>query len=745
LVQKWIYDSGWRRLRAAQERAAAPILAGDRDVIIAAGTASGKTEAALLPICTAVLRSRERGERSTGVAVLQISPLKALINDQYDRIRRLCEPMELAVHRWHGDVAASTKTGVMRAPDGILLITPESLEAMFVNHGHRISTIFRGVRYIIIDELHCFLGTERGAQLRSLLHRLELAVRRRVPRIALSATLGDLRDAAEYLRPGQGDRVVAISSRDGAGEIRLQVRGYVAEGLGAGLLREPTGTFESSGPDAPGTGDNLETHHLTPIADHLFRTVRTGDNLVFVNSRAAVETYTDMLDRRKRATRVRTEFFAHHGSLSKEIREQVEERLKDPATPVTAVCTSTLELGIDVGSVDSIAQIGSPLSVSSLRQRLGRSGRRPGRPAVLRLYISESELADATPPPDALRDELFQTVAMVELLLGAWYEPPDTASLHLSTLIQQILSLVAQHGGVRAATIYRTLCDTGPFARVDRETLLELLRDLGRRDVLRQSGDGSLLPGGEGDRLLGHYSFYAAFHTSADYRLVAAGRTLGSLPVDRPMSPGTLIIFNGRRWRVLEVLNAQRVIELEPASSGQPPAFPGVGGEVSDQVRRTMLDLYRGEDVPRYLDACARDLFEEGRASFHRLGDVRVLAWRDETLVFPWRGDRIMNTLLVALVHRGLEVGRDGLCLTIRDTRPAKLLELIGELASEPPPDPLDLARTVRVRTRDKYDRYLGDALLTRAYAARALDVPGAWATLAELTAHGRDQKTRLP
>lgn len=732
-VQRWVYDSGWRLLRDAQERAAAPILTADRDVIIAAGTASGKTEAALLPICTALLRAAERGGRTPGLDVLYVSPLKALINDQYDRIRRLCGHMGVAVHRWHGDVPSSHKAKLVRTPEGILLITPESLEALLINRGHEAGRLFQPLRYVVVDELHCFVGTERGAQLRSLLHRIDRAADRQVPRIALSATIGDPTGAAGYLRPGQRDRVVVISSTDGAGEIRLQVRGYVATGLGTGLLHSTGDTVVDR--TAPGTGDNLETHHLVPIADHLFHTLRRNDNLVFVNSRAAVETYTDMLNRRKQAASVRTEFLAHHGSLSREIREHVEDRLRDPSTFVTAICTSTLELGIDVGSVDSVAQIGAPPTVSSLRQRLGRSGRRPGRPAVLRLYVSEAELTATTPPVDALRDELFQTVAMVELLLAGWYEPPGDTGLHLSTLIQQVLSLLAQHGGTSAAAAYATLCAGGPFADVDRPMFRELLRDMGRHRLIRQAGDGLLVPDDEGERLLGHYSFYAAFRTSADYRLVAAGRTLGSLPVDRPLLPGTLLIFNGRRWRVIAVDTGRRVVDLEPASSGQPPAFPGSGGEVADEVRRRMFDLYAGDDVPRYLDATARDLFAEGRESFRRYGhgQRRVVEWGDATQLFPWRGDRIMNTLLVVLAHRGLEVGQDGLCLTIRDSTPDAVVDLIGKLATEPPPDPLDLARTVRVRTRDKYDRYLGEELLTRSYAARALDVPGTWTALTDL------------
>jgi ATP-dependent helicase Lhr and Lhr-like helicase len=665
-----------------------------------------------------------------------VSPLKALINDQYERMTRLCERLEIPVHRWHGDVAASRKSLVMRAPEGVLLITPESIEAMFVNHGDRIGRILGDLRYVVIDELHSFIGTERGAQLQSLLHRVEFCLGRGVPRIALSATLGDFTAAAEFLRPGMGSSVEVVSSEDDGGEIRLQLRGYRACGPSrTGFQR--TGTLTSDPPGRPESHseDNVETHDLAPIADHLFRTLRGRDNLVFANSRAAVETYADMLDRRSRAARIRTEFLAHHGSLAKEIREYVEERLKDRSTAVTAICTSTLEMGIDVGSVDSIAQIGSPPTVSSLRQRLGRSGRREDQPAVIRIYVSECELSDRTPPPDALRGELFQTIAMVELLLASWYEPPQVTGLHLSTLIQQVLSFLAQHGSVRAVQVHQVLCGQGPFSHVGKSTFVLLLRDMGRHDLIRQDSRGFLLPGGQGDRLVNHYSFYAAFHTSQDYRLVADGRTLGSLPVERPVLPGTLLIFAGRRWRVLGVDIAQRVIELTPSGDGQPPTFPGSGGEVADEVRRTMRALYQSEEIPGYLDSTAQVLLGEGREAYRRFGhaDRAIFGWENETLLFPWRGDRIMNTLLVTLASHGLTVGQDGVCLTVKGTTPTRMWTLIRELADAPQPDPLALADSVRTKARDKYDRYLGEDLLNQAYAARALDVPAAWATLADL------------
>jgi ATP-dependent Lhr-like helicase len=715
-IQRWIYNRGWDRLRDAQERAAELIITGERDVIIASATASGKTEAALLPICSVLARQYEQGV-GIGIASLYVSPLKALINDQYDRIVELAEPLDLPVHRWHGDAPAAGKARVLRAPAGLLLITPESLEALFVRHADRVRRIFCGLRYTVVDELHSFVGTERGAQLQALLHRVELAARRRVPRVALSATLGDFAGAAEFLRPRHGAEVAVVASTEPGGEIRLQVRGHL----------------EPAAPTPPGQ----ETADRAAIADHLFQTLSTTDNLVFANSRAAVEVYADMLTQRGARAGAPAGFLAHHGSLSKEVREHVEERLKDPATPVTAICTSTLELGIDVGSVDSVAQIGAPPTVAGLRQRLGRSGRRPGRPAILRVYVAEPELAPGISPTDALRAELFQCVAMIELLTACWYEPPHTSGLHLSTLVQQILSTTAQCGGATARHLFEVLCASGPFQRVDRVTFTAVLRDLGRYDLLQQQADGLLLPGREGERLLGHYSFYASFRTSLDYRLVADGYTLGSLPVDRPILPGTFLIFSGARWRVLSVDTAQRVIELTAAEAGRPPVFPGTGGEVADEVRRAMRRLYRSGETPRYLDATARTLLAEGRAAFHAYGHAthRIFSWGPETVLLPWRGDRIMNTLAVVLATHGLEVGQDGLAITVGNCSPAQLLDVVGELATGPTPDPVALAATVRAKVHDKYDRYLSEEILNLAYAARALDVPGAWASLAELAA----------
>lgn len=732
-VQAWIWAQKWHQLRSTQAEAVDPILRGNTDVIISAPTASGKTEAAWLPILSALAEQKDSGPVPTGVKALYLSPLKALINDQYGRLESLAESVGMPVHRRHGDVTGGARKALRETPDGLLLITPESLEAMFVTQGTHLPGILNGLQYIVVDEMHSFIGTERGAQLQSLLHRVELALRRRIPRIGLSATLADLTVAAEFLRPKQGAAVQLIGENsDDKAELRMQLRGYIG-----------------SGPASAHTADEEEFDagvDKKAIAEHLFRNLRGQDNLVFANSRSNVETYADLLKQISERNRVVNEFFPHHGNLSKEFREDVESRLRASGTPATAVCTSTLEMGIDIGSADTVVQIGAPGSVSALRQRLGRSGRRGGA-ATLRLYVSEQVVDHRTPPVDQLRAQTFETVATIELLLERWYEPPNTNGLHLSTLIQQVLSVIAQHGGATAAEIYGALCEEGPFGHVDRPMFIRLLRGLGEEDLIMQASDGTLLPGGVGERLVNHYSFYSAFQSAEEYRLITSGRTLGSIPIDHPVIEGNLLIFAGRRWRVLMVDTANKVIDLAQARGGRPPAFSGGGAEIADGIRQRMRLLYEGEDIPAYLDLGAQTLLSEGRSAYKRMNLAKqpLISWGDDIILFPWAGDRIMNTLHVLLTSYGLDVSLDGVALNLRKTSPEQLGTLLRKLATSEKPEPPALAKNVAVKNRDKHDMYLDDGLLTLSYAASSLDIDATWPVLRRLSeaceASGADPK----
>ncbi|WP_330274389.1 DEAD/DEAH box helicase [Lentzea sp. NBC_00516] len=710
-VQRWVWAQGWPELRDAQERAIPEITAADRDVIIAAATASGKTEAAFLPICSTLLQHEEKA----GVRALYVSPLKALINDQHRRLDELCEHLGVPVHRWHGDVASAGKAKVLARPDGILLITPESLEALFVLRGLEIARVFAGLDWVVVDEMHSFIGTPRGAQLQSLMHRLELSLRRKVPRVGLSATLSDMGGAAEFLRPGSGNSVTVVESNDDRGELRLQVRGYLDDSV-------PTNEQE----------DDAAESSLA-IAQHLFTTLRGKNHLVFVNRRGEAERYADRLRLMSEKVNVPNEFFPHHGNLAKDVREHVEQQLKS-TRPTTAICTSTLEMGIDIGSVASVAQIGAPPTVSGLRQRLGRSGRR-GEAAVLRMYVAEPEITADTPPSDQLRAELFQTVAMVDLLLERWYEPPDSSSLHLSTLIQQVLSIIAQQQGAQPVQIWRVLCQGGPFAHVDQRMFGDVLRDLGRAELIQQEPDGLMLLGRVGEGIVNHYSFYAAFATSEEYRMVSGSRTLGTIPILHPVLPGQMMIFAGRRWQVRVVDDRAKLIELSLAGGGRAPLFAGTPAQISDVVRRRMRTWYESDEVPAYLDATARRLLEEGRSSYRRLelGTVPALAWGDDTVLFPWLGDRLLDTLAVWLTTAGFQTGRDGVALTISHCTPAQLGRAIWEMLDSGVPSGLELAAAVPNTTVEKYDPYLGDALRHLAYSHGHLDIARAAEVLSEL------------
>jgi ATP-dependent helicase Lhr and Lhr-like helicase len=713
-VQRWVYDQGWQTLRKIQEEAIAVVLDNDSDLVIAASTATGKTEAVFLPLCSLIAEAP-----GAGIRVLAVSPLRALINDQARRLESLAKAIGTQVTPWHGDIGASVKRRLRERPAGILMITPESLEALFVLHGTRLRHLFGSLEHVVVDELHAFIGSERGRQLQSLLHRLELVLRRRIPRLALSATLGDVELAADFLRPGNGQSVRRIvSDRDGR-ELRLQIRGYLR-------------------------GDEAEeADGLPAIADQLFRTLRGEDHLVFANRRTEVELLTDLLRRRCEEERMPIEFMPHHGSLSRDLREDVEQMLKDAARPTTAICTSTLELGIDIGSVVSIGQVGTPHSVAALRQRLGRSGRRPEDPSILRIHVREPAISATSPLQDRLRPQLVQSIAVVALLVEAWCEPPTAQALHLSTLVQQVLSLIAQYGGVRADEAWRALCKRGPFGGVEASVFAGLLRDLAAHDLVQQAGDGTLILGVAGERLVDHYTFYVAFSTPAEYRLVADGEVLGSLPVTFPLAVDSHVIFGGHRWRVVDVEENGKTVYVEPAAGGRAPVFIGAGGFVHDAVRKRMRSVYLSTEVPPYLDQTARILLHEGRAAFHACGlaDRSMVVAGDEILVFLWAGDRALATVLLQLRARRMTASHDGLAIAVRGTEIADTRAVLRDLLDQPV-DALALARIARDKEREKHHYFLNPDLLARDYASSILDVDAARAAVEELL---RDPRRQSP
>ncbi len=712
-IQRFIWAEGWESLRDVQETAIPLIVQGEHDVLISAATASGKTEAAFFPALTAALKSDPPG------LIIYVSPLKALINDQFGRLNRLCEDLDCPVWPWHGDISSSRKARFAKEPRGVLLITPESLEAILCNRGSAAGALFRAATFVVVDELHSFIGTERGKQLQSLLHRIELAIGRRVSRIGLSATLGDMSLAQEFLRPGHGSEVKRVDSRSDESTLLVSIRGY----------EEPA--------VLPTEDPPLEREEQSPaqVCADLFRSLRGTNNLVFPNSRREVERYTHLLNRACSEAGVPTEFWPHHGSLSAEIRNETEAALKNREMPATAICTNTLELGIDIGAVKCVAQIGPPPSVASLRQRLGRSGRRKGEPSMLRGYAIEAAIQTNSTLHVLLRECLVQTIATVELLIERWFEPPRPHGTHYSTLVQQVLALIAERGGATIGTLFSALCgQEGPFRGIDKDSFVELIRHLGQRELLMQDSSGVLLHGRVGEKFVNHYSFYAAFSTDEEFRIVTSGRTLGSLPLSNVLLPGQHILFAGRTWLVESIEEEKKVLFVVPSPGGRAPQFDGGRGRVHTRVRRRMRELLARQDVPTFLDPVATRLLAEARAEYQRLDLANrvTLSKGSGLMLMTWLGDAANEALLCLLARRGITAENLGVALEVTSggTEARDVLDLLIDAASEPAPPPEILLAQAKNLQRERWDWALPESLLQRGYASLSLDVDEAlsWA-----------------
>lgn len=713
-IQRWIWRKGWESLRDIQEIAIRTVIEHDSDIIIASPTASGKTEAVILPIFSKLI-----DKNSNSIDVLYISPLKALINDQYDRLTQIAEELNIQVTRWHGDVANSQKKNLLKNPRGLLLITPESLEAILINHGPKANSLFQSLSYVIIDELHSFIGTERGKQVQSLIQRIESAIKKMIPHIGLSATLRDMETVPkDFLRFNTPYEFKLIESKESNQTIKLQIRGYI-----------------HTEPDVEGQEESASDGSDIHICDDIFRLFRGKTNLIFANSRMIIEQYTDILNRLSERDHVPNEFFPHHGSLSKEIRHNVEKRLKEKTKPTNVLCTSTLELGIDIGSVHSIGQIGVPPSVSSLRQRLGRSGREKGKASILRIFIKAQEIDSRTPFIDRLRQELFQSIALVELLIASEYEKPRIGDLHLSTLIQQTLSLIAQFGGIKAVEAYRLLCEAGPFNNIDKKLFLTFLRNLGDKDLISQCSDGSIVLGLTGERLVNHYSFYTAFKTSEEYQIIASGKTLGTLPVINPLVEDVHIIFAGKRWIVTSVDQKKKIIEVRSSKGGRPPQFGGSGFIVDDQVRKKMYDIYTTYNKPAYLDQNASELFDEGKKYFndHNIESTSLIKDDSDVLLFLWIGDIITSTIIILLISEGYKVTHEGIAIRVMDCEQTTLNRSIKSIIRQNNINPVDLAAKVVNKQIEKYDYLLNEYLMNLSFSSKMINLQVAINTLSNL------------
>jgi ATP-dependent Lhr-like helicase len=228
------------------------------------------------------------------------------------------------------------------------------------------------------------------------------------------------------------------------------------------------------------------------------------------------------------------------------------------------------------------------------------------------------------------------------------------------------------------------------------------------------------------------YDFYAAFTSPEEYRLEAGSRTLGTLPITFPVTVGLTLVFAGRRWKVTEVDDEQKVISVVPAGGGRPPSFGGSAAAVHDRVRQEMRAVYLADDAPPFLDLEAQSLLAQGRTEFRRLElhERSMIPWEDGTLWFPWTGDRVLGTLQLQLRACGVPANVEGAALLVGAFPPDDLQVVLRRLASAGPADGRILAESVANKHVEKHHVWLSDPLLGADYASGRLDVVGALAAV---------------
>ena len=655
-IQQWIYKNGWEELRPAQVESIKEIRQTSNHLIICSPTASGKTEAAMLPLISELLE-KNIYEKSY---IIYISPLKALINDQFTRLESLCKDNDICVVPWHGDISSSIKKKIEKNNQAILLITPESLEAMLINTPTKAKLIFKHAISIVIDEFHSFLGNDRGDQLLSLLNRLEKYTKNETRRIGLSATIGDKKFIAKALDSKNYNKTKIISgSVSGSYKLKLLLKGYEYDSK---LVEEELET--ASDEEIKKIKKELPDVLITK---DIYR-FRNETNLVFPNSISNVENFVyegNFLANEKNEDQV---FYPHHSLLSNDLRRNVERSAKEGKKPMTIVCTATLELGIDIGAVDNVFQINAPFTVSSLRQRLGRSGRR-GNESILRMFIVEDCINEHKNFENILRFNLVRTIAIIELMLEGWYETEERTTISLCITAHQILALIKQLGGATPEDIWFFFKDKNIF-NLDIEIFKNLLNYLQELELILQISRRIYLSD-KGGHLTNNFNFYTCFESFQEYQLYAFGKRLGIIPCNSSLKEGDNLLFGGKKWEIKNIDEELRIITvINSTIKGSVPATSG-GSNIHTNIFQMMKTIYEDKEIPSFLDEKAKKLLFQARDIYETLNlqtQDCIFTSNDFIRWFPWVGTKTRTTIdlmISQFTESEVEASSDDLSLVL--------------------------------------------------------------------------------
>ena len=722
-VQEYIYRNRWENLRAIQVAAGEAIFNTDDNVLLTASTASGKTEAAFFPIITLFSEDMPRS-----VGCIYIGPLKALINDQFSRLNDLCAEADISVWHWHGDVAQSHKSKLMKHPSWILQITPESLEAMLLHKHAAIPKLFGDLRFVVIDEVHSLLRGDRGGQTLCLIERLSRLAGVNPRRIGLSATIGDPEKTGEFLSLGTGRRTIIPKIEAKGSRWRLSMEHFYVKNTQAAEDRtdiEALPVLEEKTDQAPENAD--------PGIGYIFEHTRGKKCLVFVNSREECETVTTTLRQYCERMHEPDRFLIHHGNLSASYRETAEQIMKDDSQYMTTVTTATLELGIDIGRLERAFQIDAPWTVSSFLQRMGRTGRRE-LPPEMWFVIREDEPEIRAMLPSTIPWKLLQGIALIQLYLEErWVEPPRLDRLPFSLLYHQTMSTLASCGELSPRALADRVLRLSYFHRISQEDFKVLLRHLIRTDHIQQTEQGGLIVGLAGERVVNSFKFYGVFQENEEYTVRCEAQELGTVVLPPPV--GEKLAIAGHVWLVLDVDHKRHLVYCEQVKGSIPAYFGQCPGDLHTKILARMRRVLREDRQYPYLMKNAVARLEQARytAAHSGAGEKPLIHLGGNMwCLLPWVGtyaflamERFLKIKCAyRLGLRNFDSARPYYMQFTMKVDAEAFFRIVAEEIRKPM-DPMDLVYPKELPLFDKYDEYLPEELVKKGFALGVLDLEG--------------------